>query len=126
MKYFKLDSKGLISDFKLNKNAVLALKSEILSAKQEKKAAIDEIEQSDWTRRIELLHLKQEEYQHYVDMVVLGFGAITEIERNILEGWIVDEKDDMQLADETLIPIESIERAKNKALANFEAVINPL
>lgn len=126
MKYFKLDSKGLISDFKLNKNAVLALKSEILSAKQEKKAAIDEIEQSDWTRRIELLHLKQEEYQHYVDMVVLGFGAITEIERNLLEGWIVDEKDDMQLADETLIPIESIERAKNKALANFEAVINPL
>jgi len=126
MKYFKLDSKGLIADFKLNKNAVLALKSEILSAKQEKKAAIDEIEQSDWTRRIELLHLKQEEYQHYVDMVVLGFGAITEIERNILEGWIVDEKDDMQLADETLIPIESIERAKNKALANFEAVINPL
>nr|DAK18677.1 MAG TPA: hypothetical protein [Caudoviricetes sp.] len=126
MKYFKLDSKGLISDFKLNKNAVLALKSEILSAKQEKKAAIDEIEQSDWTRRIELLHLKQEEYQHYVDMVVLGFGAITEIERNILEGWIVDEKDDMQLADETLIPIESIERAKTKALANFEAVINPL
>lgn len=126
MKYFKLDSKGLISDFKLNKNAVLALKSEILSAKQEKKAAIDEIEQSDWTRRIELLHLKQEEYQHYVDMVVLGFGAITEIERNILEGWIVDEKDDMQLADETLIPIESIERAKIRALTNFEAVINPL
>lgn len=126
MKYFKLDSKGLIADFKLNKNAVLALKSEILSAKQEKRAAIDEIEQSDWTRRIELLHLKQEEYQHYVDMVVLGFGAITEIERNILEGWIVDEKDDMQLADETLIPIESIERAKIRALANFEAVINPL
>lgn len=126
MKYFEFNSKGLISDFKLNKNAVLALKSEILSAKQEKKAAIDEIEQSDWTRRIELLHLKQEEYQHYVDMVVLGFGAITEIERNILEGWIVDGKDDMELADESLIPIESIERAKNKALANFEAVINPL
>jgi hypothetical protein len=126
MKYFKLDTKGLISDFQKNKNAVLALKSEILSAKQEKKAAIDEIEQSDWTRRIELLHLKQEEYQHYVDMVVLGFGAITEIERNILEGWIVDGKDDMELADESLIPIESIERAKNKALANFEAVINPL
>ena len=126
MKYFKLDTKGLISDFNKNKNAVLALKSEILSAKQEKRAAIDEIEQSDWTRRIELLHLKQEEYQHYVDMVVLGFGAITEIERNILEGWIVDGKDDMELADESLIPIESIERAKNKALANFEAVINPL
>ena len=126
MKYFKLDTKGLISDFQKNKNAVLALKGEILFAKQEKRAAIDEIEQSDWTRRIELLHLKQEEYQHYVDMVVLGFGAITEIERNILEGWIVDDKDDMELADETLIPIESIERAKNKALANFEAVINPL
>lgn len=126
MKYFKLDTKGLISDFQKNKNAVLALKSEILFAKQEKRAAIDEIEQSDWTRRIELLHLKQEEYQHYVDMVVLGFGAITEIERNILEGWIVDGKDDMELADETLIPIESIERAKTKALANFEAVINPL
>jgi hypothetical protein len=126
MKYFKLDTKGLISDFNKNKNAVLALKSEILFAKQEKRIAIDAIERSDWTRRIELLHLKQEEYQHYVDMVVLGFGAITEIERNILEGWIVDGKDDMELADESLIPIESIERAKNKALANFEAVINPL
>ena len=126
MKYFKLDTKGLISDFNKNRNAVLTLKSEILFAKQEKRVAIDEIEQSDWTRRIELLHLKQEEYQHYVDMVVLGFGAITEIERNILEGWIVDGKDDMELADESLIPIESIERAKNKALANFEAVINPL
>ena len=126
MKYFKLDTEGLISDFQKNKNAVLALKSEILFAKQEKRATIDEIEQSDWTRRIELLHLKQEEYQHYVDMVVLGFGAITEIERNILEGWIVDGKDDMELADESLIPIESIERAKTKALANFEAVINPL
>lgn len=126
MKYFKLDTKGLISDFNKNKNAVLALKSEILFAKQEKRVAIDAIERSDWTRRIELLHLKQEEYQHYVDMVVLGFGAITEIERNILEGWIVDGKDDMELADESLIPIESIERAKNKALANFEAVINPL
>ena len=126
MKYFKLDTKGLISDFNKNKNAVLTLKSEILFAKQEKRVAIDAIERSDWTRRIELLHLKQEEYQHYVDMVVLGFGAITEIERNILEGWIVDEKDDIELADESLIPIESIERAKNKALANFEAVINPL
>lgn len=126
MKYFKLDTKGLISDFQKNKNAVLALKSEILFAKQEKRVAIDAIERSDWTRRIELLHLKQEEYQHYVDMVVLGFGAITEIERNILEGWIVEGKDDMELADESLIPIESIERAKNKALANFEAVINPL
>ena len=126
MKYFKLDTKGLISDFNKNRNAVLALKSEILFAKQEKRVAIDAIERSDWTRRIELLHLKQEEYQHYVDMVVLGFGAITEIERNILEGWIVDGKDDMELADESLIPIESIERAKNKALANFEAVINPL
>lgn len=126
MKYFKLDTKGLISDFNKNKNAVLTLKSEILFAKQEKRVAIDAIERSDWTRRIELLHLKQEEYQHYVDMVVLGFGAITEIERNILEGWIVDGKDDMELADESLIPIESIERAKNKALANFEAVINPL
>lgn len=126
MKYFKLDTKGLISDFNKNRNAVIALKSEILFAKQEKRVAIDAIERSDWTRRIELLHLKQEEYQHYVDMVVLGFGAITEIERNILEGWIVDGKDDMELADESLIPIESIERAKNKALANFEAVINPL
>lgn len=126
MKYFKLDTKGLISDFQKNRNAVIALKSEILFAKQEKRLAIDAIERSDWTRRIELLHLKQEEYQHYVDMVVLGFGAITEIERNILEGWIVDGKDDMELADETLMPIESIERAKNKALANFEAVINPL
>ena len=126
MKYFKLDTKGLISDFQKNRNAVIALKSEILFAKQEKRVAIDAIERSDWTRRIELLHLKQEEYQHYVDMVVLGFGAITEIERNILEGWIVDGKDDMELADESLIPIESIERAKNKALANFEAVINPL
>lgn len=126
MKYFKLDTKGLISDFQKNRNAVIALKSEILFAKQEKRLAIDAIERSDWTRRIELLHLKQEEYQHYVDMVVLGFGAITEIERNILEGWIVDGKDDIELADESLIPIESIERAKNKALANFEAVINPL
>nr|DAT48747.1 MAG TPA: hypothetical protein [Caudoviricetes sp.] len=126
MKYFKLDTKGLISDFNKNKNAVLTLKSEILFAKQEKRAAIDEIEQSDWTRRIELLHLKQEEYQHYVNMVVLGFSAITEIERIILEGWIVEGKDDIELADESLIPIESIERAKNKALANFEAVINPL
>lgn len=126
MKYFKLDTKGLISDFNKNRNAVIALKGEILFAKQEKRVAIDAIERSDWTRRIELLHLKQEEYQHYVDMVVLGFGAITEIERNILEGWIVDSKDDMELADESLIPIESIERAKNKALANFEAVINPL
>lgn len=126
MKYFIFDSKSLIADYKRNENAMQIIEAEILYAKRNRTQAIDEQEKNDWQLRIKLYELKKEEYKHYIDMVVLGFGAISEIERKILEMWLLENKDERDISKGTGITLSLIPAAKNKALRNFESVVNPI
>ena len=84
MKYITFDYKSLIKDFRINQNAVMVLETRIAQLQEALKDPFRD-NYADVTADLAHANLKLQEYQMYVDMVVLGFGALPEEERRILE-----------------------------------------
>ena len=61
----------------------------------------------------------------YVDMVVLGFGALTEEERRILELNYFEGHTNQECADLLFMSLRDFDRKKARALRHFLNVVYP-
>lgn len=124
MKYLTFDYKSLIRDFQLNRNAVVALDIQIKQLEEEMQ---DPFRSSVEDVRVELdsARIRRQEYQMYVDMVILGFNALAEEERRIIELYFLEGHTNQECADILYMSSRDFDRKKARALRHFLNVVYP-
>lgn len=124
MKYITFDYKSLIKDFRINQNAVMVLETRIHELQKELEDPFRD-NYADVTADLAHANLKLQEYQMYVDMVVLGFGALSEEERRILELNYFEGHTNQECADLLYMSLRDFDRKKARALRHFLTVVYP-
>ena len=124
MKYLTFDYKSLIRDFALNRNAVAALDMRIQRLEHD---AGDPFSENYANAQMELqfARLARQEYQMYVDMVILGFNALSEEDRRIIELYFLDGHTNQECADILYMSSRDFDRKKARALRRFLQVVYP-
>lgn len=124
MKYLTFDYKALIRDFALNRNAVAALDIRIRMLEDELEDPFRET-YTNVEMELAAARLSRQEYQMYVDMVILGFNALSEEERRIIELYFLDGHTNQECADILYMSSRDFDRKKARALRHFLQVVYP-
>lgn len=124
MKYLDLDIKNLINDYNDNQSTlVLAIKQVELLERQLKNPFIEA--KGDIEVQLQNALHRRDEYQQYVDMVVIGFDALKEIERDILQAYYVDKLTTVEIMNKLFLSKRDLERKKASGLEKFKRVVYP-
>lgn len=126
MKYWTFDVVQLIADYPENQKKLAA----ILEAKR---VALGYLEnpvgatsRGDWEQYLKILELRENEYQLYVDMVIMGINDLPEIERQILKWWLIDGYDDSTIISSLDIKNGTeLNKLKKMALTRFTNLVMP-
>lgn len=126
MRYWTFDVCGLIADFEKNKRTLGAIQECIRVARGYYETPIGSTSRGDWEQYLKVLELRESEYQMYVDMVVLGFNDLPEVERLVLQFWLIDHFDDVEIISHCGIKnCEELKRIKKIALTKFTNIVMP-
>ena len=126
MRYWTFDVVGLISDYKVNKRTLKAVQETIEVAKRFMENPIGASTRGDWEQYLSVVELREKEYQMYVDMVTLGLGDLPEIERLVLQWWLIDGYDDEEIVNGCGIKnLEELKKIKKIALTKFTNIVMP-
>lgn len=126
MKYIKYDFIGLIRDYENNNRTLMAVKTQLKIARQQSRKPYEGTTENEWDNLVNAYSIKEQEYQMYCDLVILGFNGLSEIERNILKWWLQDEKDDDYIMLCSGIQDENeLGKMKKFALNRFANIIAP-
>lgn len=126
MKYWTFDVCNLIADFEKNKRTLGAIREAMRVAKGYYETPIGTTSRGDWEQYIKVLTLRENEYQMYVDMVVLGFNDLPEVERLVLQFWLIDHYDDIEIINHCGIKnLEELKKIKKVALTKFTNIVMP-
>lgn len=126
MRYWTFDVCNLIADFEKNKRTLVAINEAMRVAKGYYENPIGATTRGDWEQYIKVLTLRQNEYQMYVDMVVLGFNDLPEVERLVLQFWLIDHFDDVEIVSHCGIKnLEELKKIKKIALTKFTNIVMP-
>ena len=126
MRYWTFDVCNLISDFEKNKRTLKAIQDAMRVAKGYYENPIGTTSRGDWEQYLNVLILRENEYQMYVDMVVLGLGDLPEVERLVLQFWLIDHYDDVAIINHCGIKnLEELKKIKKIALTKFTNIVMP-
>lgn len=126
MRYWTFDVCGLIADFEKNKRTLGAIQEAMRVAKGYYENPIGSTSRGDWEQYIKVLTLRENEYQLYVDMVILGFNDLPEIERLVLQWWLIEHYDDIDIIRGCGIKnLEELKKIKKVALTKFTNIVMP-
>lgn len=126
MKYWDFNVRNLIADFPKNQRTLTAIKQAVTVAKGYLQSPLEETARGETEAYIDLLELRQAEYEMYVSWVILGLRELPEIERNVLKWWLVDHHSDERILYETGIENErELQKIKNISLAKFHEIVMP-
>ena len=126
MKYWTFDVCNLIADFEKNKRTLGAIQEAMRVARGYYENPIGTTSRGDWEQYIKVLVLRENEYQMYVDMVVLGFNDLPEVERLVLQFWLIDHYDDIEIINHCGIKnLEELKKIKRVALTKFTNIVMP-
>lgn len=126
MRYWTFDVCNLIADFEKNKRTLKAIQDAMRVAKGYYENPIGTTSRGDWEQYLNVLILRENEYQMYVDMVVLGLGDLPEVERLVLQFWLIDHYDDVDIVSHCGIKnLEELKRIKKIALTKFTNIVMP-
>lgn len=126
MKYWTFDVCSLIADYEKNKKTLAAIAEAMSVAKGYRENPIGSTERGDWEQYIKILELREAEYQMYVDMVLLGFNDLPEVERLVLQWWLIDKYDDPDIAEHCGIKnVKELNKIKKLALTRFTNIVMP-
>ena len=126
MRYWTFDVCNLIADFEKNKRT----RGAILEAKRVAQGyyenPIGTTSRGDWEQYLKVLTLRENEYQMYVDMVILGFNDLPEVERLVLQFWLIDHYDDVEIVNHCGIKnLEELKKIKRVAVTKFTNIVMP-
>ena len=126
MKYWTFDVCSLIADYERNKRTLAAIAEAMNVAKGYRENPIGATDRGDWEQYIKILELREAEYQMYVDMVLLGFNDLPEVERLVLQWWLIDNHDDADIAEHCGIKnVVELNKIKKLALTRFTNIVMP-
>lgn len=126
MKYWTFDVCNLIADFEKNKRTLGAIQEAMRVARGYYENPIGSTSRGDWEQYLKVLELRENEYQLYVDMVVLGFNDLPEVERLVLQFWLMNHYDDVEIIRHCGIKnLEELKRIKKIALTKFTNIVMP-
>ena len=126
MRYWTFDVCALISDYDKNKRTLKAIQEAMTLARGYYKNPVGATSRGDWELYLKVLELREEEYQLYVDMVTLGLGDLPEVERLVLQFWLVDNYDDEDIIRHCGIKnLEELKRIKKIAVTKFTNIVMP-
>ena len=126
MRYWTFDVCGLIGDYEKNKRTLTAIEDAMRVAKGYYENPIGSTSRGDWEQYIKILELREAEYQMYVDMVRLGLGDLPEVERLVLEFWLVRHFSDLDIVSQCGIAnLEELKKIKKIALTKFTNIVMP-
>lgn len=126
MRYWTFDVCSLISDYEKNKRTLAAIEEAMKVAKGYYENPIGATSRGDWEQYIKVLELREAEYQMYVDMVVLGLGDLPEVERLVLDFWLIRHFDDVEIVSQCGIAnLEELKKIKKIALTKFTNIVMP-
>lgn len=126
MRYWTFDVCNLIADFEKNKRTLKAIQDAMRVAKGYYENPIGTTSRGDWKQYIDVLTLRENEYQMYVGMVMLGLGDLPEVERLVLQFWLIDHYDDVEIVSHCGIKnLEELKKIKKIALTKFTNIVMP-
>ena len=126
MRYWTFDVVSLISDYPANKRTLTAIQETISVAKGFLDNPIGATTRGDWEQYLAVTELREKEYQMYCDMVTLGLGDLPEVERLVLQWWLIDGYDDMEIVNNCGIKnLEELKKIKKIALTKFTNIVMP-
>lgn len=126
MKYWTFDVCNLIADIEKNKRTLGAILEAKRVAQGYYENPIGTTSRGDWEQYLKVLELRENEYQMYVDMVILGFNDLPEVERLVLQFWLIDHYDDVEIINHCGIKnLEELKKIKKVALTKFTNIVMP-
>lgn len=126
MRYWTFDVCSLIADYPKNKRTLAAIESAMKVAKGYRDNPIGETSRGDWEQYIKVLELRENEYQMYCDMVVLGLNDLPEVERLVLKFWLIDDYDDDTIVSHCGIKNrQELLKIKKLAVTRFTNIVMP-
>lgn len=126
MKYWTFDVCGLIADYKKNRKTLASIQEAIKVGTKYMEHPIGATSRGDWEQYVKILDIREAEYQMYVDMVVFGMGDLPEIERLVLQMWLMDGYDDVYIIDHCGIKNgEELRKIKKIAITKFTNIVMP-
>lgn len=126
MRYWTFDVCSLIADYEKNKRTLTAIEDAMRVARGYFENPIGSTSRGDWEQYIKILELREAEYQMYVDMVRLGLGDLPEVERLVLEFWLIRHFDDLDIVSQCgIVNLEELKKIKKIALTKFTNIVMP-
>lgn len=126
MRYWTFDVCGLIADFEKNKKTLKAIQEAMRVARGYYENPIGSTTRGDWEQYCAILELREAEYSMYVDMVTLGLGDLPEVERLVLQWWLINHHDDVDIIRHCGIKnLEELKKIKKVALTKFTNIVMP-
>lgn len=126
MRYWTFDVCSLIADYEKNKRTLASIQEALRVGRGYIKHPIGATSRGDWEQYVGILELREAEYQMYVDMVILGMGDLPEIERLVLQMWLMDGRDDVYIIDHCGIKSgEELRKIKTIAITKFTNIVMP-
>ena len=126
MRYWTFDVCNLIADYEKNKRTLGAIQEAMRVAKGYYETPIGTTSRGDWEQYIKVLTLRENEYQMYVDMVVLGLNDLPEVERLVLTFWLIHHYDDVEIINHCgIASLEELKKIKKIALTKFTNIVMP-
>lgn len=126
MKYWNFDVCQLIADYERNKKTLAAIQDAVEVAERYLDDPAGATTRGDWQQYLKILYLRRSEYDMYVNMVYRGFSDLPEVERRVLEWWLIgDYPDDTIIANLGIENLTELKKIKKIALTRFTNIVMP-
>lgn len=117
---------SLIADFEKNKRTLASIQEAMHVARGYIDNPIGATSRGDWEQYVSILELREAEYQMYVDMVIMGLNDLPEVERLVLQWWLIDHYDDERIRSHCGIKnLTELNKIKKLAVTRFTNVVMP-
>lgn len=126
MKYWNFDVCQLIADYERNKKTLAAIQDAVEVAERYLDDPVGATTRGDWQQYLKILYLRRSEYDMYVNMVYRGFSDLPEVERRVLEWWLIgDYPDETIIANLGIENLTELKKIKKIALTRFTNIVMP-
>ena len=126
MRYWQFDVCQLIADYPKNKKTLTSINDAIKVAEGYLENPIGATTRGDWKQYLDVLYLRRDEYELYVSMVHRGLGDLPEVERLVLEWWLIGDYDDENIVEHCGIEnLQELKKIKKIALTKFTNIVMP-
>lgn len=126
MRYWTFDVVQLIADYPKNKRTLASIEVELNTTRKFMENPVAGTDRGDWEVLEKILALREAEYEMYCGMVRIGLGDLPEVERLVLQWWLIDRYDDDYIIDNAGIKSrDELNKIKKIALTKFTNIVMP-